>query len=217
LNTGIAPQARSNSPDAQWSGCGWGTAWCRPDRYALPVFVGGRRIAGLAVVIAMGSAGCSGSSNAPRTLPPLSTTPAAIASTAPPENPKAAAVAVVREYFLAKNMAVAEMDPTPLAAIETRTCPCRKFLDSIRQTAREGQTYFGRSHMRSAAVSGSASETVQVLATYDTTSGGTRDGSGEVVYRGPARVGVTAIFTVRRVRGRWLVSDIVNVRRGNRA
>jgi hypothetical protein len=58
---------------------------------------------------------------------------------------------------------------------------------------------------------------VEVLTTYDTTRSGTKDDSGRVIFSGSGRVGVTALFNVRQVGGRWLVADIVSIKQGRRA
>src|SRR4051812_33021684 len=88
-------KVRGDRPGCGYVGCPRGL-----DRYALPVFVGGRRLRLIPVIaLASGLAACGGSSDSPRKLPPVSTTPAATQSPVSPQDPKAAATAVVREYF----------------------------------------------------------------------------------------------------------------------
>ena len=166
------------------------------------------------VALGLGLIGCSGSSDSPTTLPPISTTPAASQSTAPPQDPKAAAVAVVKQYFQAKNVACHSMDESLIAPLLTANCPCRKFLQSIRETRRAGNKYFGSSQFRAATPTVDSPTAVEVLTTYDTTRGGTKDAKGHVLFSGPARRSVSAIFDVRLVHGRWLIADIATVTGG---
>jgi hypothetical protein len=169
---------------------------------------------GAALVMAALAAGCSSSGSSPTTLPQISTTPTNSASQAPTTDPKAAAVAVVRQYFDAKNSAVADMDPTPLARIETSGCSCRRFLRSIRATARKKQTYFGTSRVRSLNLTASTMAKANVLAVYDTSRGGSKDAEGRILFIGPARRNVTALFTVVLVDRDWLIEDIANISPG---
>ena len=180
------------------------------------MFVGGRRLglAFVAALMALGAVGCNGSSDSPAVLPPISTTPTPSQSTAAAESPKAAAIAVVREYFKAKNEAVALMDTAPLHPLLTADCPCRRFLASVRQTRRAHHAYFGSSHLRAATPTDSSATAVQILATYDTTRGGTKDDSGHVLFSGPARHNLTALFEVQLVENQWLIADIASVSKG---
>jgi hypothetical protein len=187
------------------------------DRYDLPVFVGGRRLGlvPIAVALALGLASCGGSSDSPRSLPPLSTTPTTTQSTQPTQAPKAEAVAVVREYFHAKNAAVASMNESLLDPLLTSGCPCRKFLRSIRHTRQAGNRYFGSSRMKAATPTVDSASSIEVLASYDTTRGGTKDSSGRVLFSGPARRNLTALFNVRLTGNAWLIADIVTLKSGH--
>jgi hypothetical protein len=56
---------------------------------------------------------------------------------------------------------------------------------------------------------------VEVLAAYDTTSGGTKSDSGDVVFQGRPRKGIKAVFSVRLVGTKWLIDDIATVASGH--
>jgi hypothetical protein len=182
------------------------------------VFVGGRRLGVAtiaALVLPLGLAGCSGGSDSPTTLPPLSTTPAASASTAPPADPKAAAVAVVKEYFRLLNNLESDMSADGFAALEASDCPCRKFLRSLREIGARNQHYFGHATVTAATPVADSSTTVEVLTSYDSTVGGIKDASGRVVSSQPGRRGIAENFYVRKAGSRWEIRNIVLVRRGS--
>lgn len=172
---------------------------------------------GMAASLTLLAACSSDGGSAPRTLPPLSTTPAAVTSTAPPTTKAAdlaAATAVVRRYFTLKNGLRQNMNAVALDRLETSDCPCRRFLNSVRQIAAKHERYFGRAvslHLTPAADSDAL---VEVLASYDTTAGGIADAKGHILTQGKAHRGVVAMFYVKRVRDRWLISDIVNLKPG---
>ncbi|HET6824678.1 MAG TPA: hypothetical protein VFH64_02030 [Amnibacterium sp.] len=107
------------------------------------------------------------------------------------------------------------MDPEPLAQLETADCSCRRFLDSIRSTAADGNHYFGSMKIRALTATPDSPSQVEVLVLYDTTSGGTRSSDGRVLYKGPPRKGVEALFTLRLVTDRWLIADIANIKPGS--
>jgi hypothetical protein len=199
-------------------GCGWAACPRGGSGYSLPVFVGGRRrrvaiIAALA--FAAGLSGCSGSSDSPTTLPPLSTTPAATQSTAPAANPKAEAVAVVKQYFRLLNNLDHDMNARAFEGITAPDCPCRAFARDIRKTAAKGQHYFGQVHLTSTTPVVDSSQQIEVLTAYNSTRGGTADNAGRVLFRGPRRRGVTELFFVRRVGGAWLIARINIIHKGN--
>jgi hypothetical protein len=169
----------------------------------------------LAALMAFGAVACSGSSDSPRTLPPISTTPAPTQTTAPPQSPKAAAVAVVREYFRLLNHLESDVTAQDFAALETAGCPCRKFLRSLQQISVQNQHYFGHATVVAATPVSDSPTSVQVLTSYDSTVGGIKDDSGHIVSSQPGRRGVTENFYLRKAQGRWLISNIVLVRRGS--
>jgi hypothetical protein len=178
------------------------------------VFVRGARLAlAVAAVLAL-LAGCSNAGSKPVALKSITPTPSATAHTsAPPEATSAAAA--VKRYFALKSNLANRMDTAALGELETGECACRKFLESIRVTAARGQHYFGKSFIRSMTASADGPSQVEVLVEYDTTVGGTKDASGRVVFRGPARRGVKALFDVQLVGGRWLIADIASISSGH--
>ena len=182
----------------------------------MPVFVGGRRLglAVLAALISLGAVGCSGGSDSPQSLPPISTTPAPSQSSAAPQSPKAAAVAVVREYFRLINNLEHDMNADAFIAITTPDCPCRAFARDIRKTAGKGQHFFGHIHVTNTTPAVDSPRQVEVLASYNSGHGGTADAEGHVLFRGPRRTGVTERFYVRLASGKWRVSQIDIVRKG---
>src|SRR4051794_3461969 len=104
----------------------------------LPVFVGVRRLAaasGVALLLMLASA-CSSGGGQPRTLPALSTTPV-VSTTSPAAAPDkqgalAAAEAVVREYFHAKNHLAQDVHARRLARLVTNDCSCRTLVRTAR-------------------------------------------------------------------------------------
>ena len=182
----------------------------------MPVFVGGRRL-GLALVaalMAVGTAGCSGSSDSPTTLPPISTTPAPSQTSTPPQSPKAAAEAAVHQYFRLLNNLEHKMDVQAFARLESRTCPCRKLLASLRQAKARSQHYYGKARIRSISTVVDTATAAEVLVTYDSTAGGLMEDDGAIVTRAPGRVGITENFVLRAVAGRWVIVNLVAVDRG---
>src|SRR3954470_12684800 len=129
----------------RWT-CGRGVAERRRVGYFLRVFVADRRqglgIGLVAVVVVACLAvltACSGGASAPRTLPPLSATPAAVTSTAPPTSKAAelaAVKAVVRRYYQLLNSPTPIANADALAALMTAECSCRRVSDSIRKMAK---------------------------------------------------------------------------------
>jgi hypothetical protein len=182
----------------------------------LPVFVGGRRMAAGSGAIALAAVltACGGSGDPPTVVPPLSTTPTATASTTPAADPKAAAVAVVKEYFRLLNSAERDMDAEGLAAIETSNCVCRKVVRSIRDARAHGQRYFGHAVLRDLTPVVDSLMQVEVLVVYDSSPGGLRRADGSRISSTPARTGVSENFYVRRVDASWVISDILAIRRG---
>jgi hypothetical protein len=182
----------------------------------LPVFVGGRRLVlvPLAVVFALGLTGCSGSSDSPTTLPPISTTPAASQSTAPATDAKAAALAVVKEYFRLLNNLENDMAVASFARLESASCSCRKLLTSLREARRRSQHYFGMAQVRSMKAVVDTPTAVEVLVTYDSTAGGLKGEDGSVITRAPGRNGVTENFYLQKLSSGWRIVNLVPVRRG---
>ena len=197
-------------------GCGY--VGCRDglDRYALPVFVEGRRLGlgTMAAVLALGLAGCGGGSDKPRSLPPLSTPTSTTPSTSPSQNPKAAAMDAVRAYFHARNQLATDVEAVALQAVTTTDCACRALVRSARKLASEHRHYFGRAVITQMLPSTASATQVQLLVRYDSTAGGVRDDQGQVVSRDPAHHGVKQLFLVKLTAGKWRVAGIVLIKSG---
>ena len=182
------------------------------------MFVGGRRLGltVLAALISVGAVGCSGGSDSPQSLPPISTTPAPSQSSAPPLSPKAAAVAVVRRYFRLLNAPTSLATARALRSLMTPNCDCTKVADSTATVARRGQHYFGRTTARdlTPTVDGNVAE---VLADYDYTTTGIANGDGSVVSKSPGRTGATLDFRLRRAGDTWRIYALIYVRKGHPA
>src|SRR3954447_704771 len=172
--------------------------------YFLRVFVAERRqglgIGLVAVVVVACLAvltGCSSGGSAPRTLPPLSTTPAAVTSTAPPTSKAAelaAVKAVVRRYYTLINQLQQSMNADAIAELSTPQCPCRSFVAAIRKTASQGQRYFGHIKIISLSADKDGPDYAEALATYDSSAGGTETRAGRIVYRGRPHHGTIENF-----------------------
>jgi hypothetical protein len=184
----------------------------------LPVFVGGRRMAAGSGAIALAAVltACGGSGDSPTVVPPLSTTPAASASTAPADNPKAAAVAVVKEYFRLLNAPTSVATADALDALMTVACACHKVALSTRNVAARHEHYFGRTTPTAVTPTIGDARHVDVLVDYDYTSTGIARADGSVVSRAPGRVGATLDFKLVRVTSAWRISELVYVRQGQK-
>ena len=157
---------------------------------------------------------CSGTSDSPTVLPAVSTTPAASSSTAPTQAPKAAAVAVVKQYFHLLNNLEQTMNAEAFARLETPGCPCHKFVKSVSDVRAKGQHYFGHATITSLTATIDSHVEVEVLVSYDSTPGGIKDRNGRVISQSPGLIGATENFYVKQVAGRWLVRSILSVRAG---
>src|SRR3954447_8253720 len=121
--------------------------------YFLRVFVAERRqglgtgpVAVVVVACLAVLTGCSSGGSAARTLPPLSTTPAAVTSTAPPTSRAAelsAIKAVVRRYYQLLNSPTTLANADALAALMAPNCKCREVAQSTREVATSGRHYYG--------------------------------------------------------------------------
>jgi len=167
-----------------------------------------------AAVVTAGLTGCSGSSNSPTVLPPLSTTPAASASSTPAQNPKAAAVAVVREYFRLLNAPTTTATATALGELMTAECACQKVADSTRQVAERHQHYFGKTTATSLIPSSIDAQHVEVIAEYGYTASGIARFDGSIVSRSGGRVGATLDIRLTRTAQGWRIAQLVYVRQG---
>jgi hypothetical protein len=187
----------------------------------LPVFVGVRRLAvATGVALLLGVTSCSSSSDQPRQLPPLSTTPVSTTSPAAVPDKKAAlaeAEAVVREYFRAKNNLDRDVRAIQLANLVTPDCSCQELVRSARRLAHKGQHYFGAAHITGIHAVADSATNAEVVVTYDSTAGGTRDEDGRVIYRGSAHRGVTQNFYLRWDDSHWRIFNILLVDAGRRA
>jgi hypothetical protein len=182
------------------------------------VFVPGRRLAVALGVVGMlaGAVGCGGGST-PRTLPPLSTTPAANATTPPATTEKAdlhAATAVVREYYSAINRLSRRMDARALSALSLPSCSCRAFVRDVRRTAAKNQRYFGHIKVVGLAATADSARQVQVFVTYDSSRGGTKADDGQILFIGRAHKGTKQNFVLQSVGTHWLIASIQLIKPG---
>ena len=174
------------------------------------MFVGGRRLrlAVLAALISVGAGGCSGGSDSPQSLPPISTTPAPSQSSAPPQSPKAAAVAVVREYFRLINQLPRTMNGQALADLMTKSCACREQLAAIRHAKEKGEHYTDHWRHLSLAPAINGPTSIDVLARYDTAAGGLVDANGKRVTYAAPKQGVQRLFQLVLDAGDWKIDRI---------
>ncbi|MDQ1696728.1 MAG: hypothetical protein QOJ03_2081 [Frankiaceae bacterium] len=189
------------------------------------MFVPGRRTAvgwGVAVIVAAmlaGATGCSSSGSTPRTLPPLSTTPAADATTPPANSDKAelrAATAVVREYFRLLNAPTTSLTASAMEALMTADCACKKVAVSTKEVADKGQHYFGETRITHVSPALDTATAAEVLVNYDYSRSGIADAEGRIVTSSPGRRGATLDFKLRRQGQAWLIRALVYVRPGRR-
>lgn len=179
----------------------------------LPVFVGARRlfVTGLAGLLLGASAvACSGSGDRPRTLPPLSTTPAASASTAPStqQDELAAATAVVRRYFAVVNALSRDMNAEALAQLMTPDCTCRQQVAAVRLAAERQEHYIDKATGLNLTASADGRTIVEVLVQYDASRGGLASASGKLISSSPPVRGVKRLFRLRFVNRTWLIYSI---------
>jgi hypothetical protein len=168
--------------------------------------------AGLALLTA-----CSGGGSTPRTLPSLSSTPAAVTSPAPPTSKAAelaAVKAVVRRYYMLINQLQRSMNADAIAELSTPQCPCRSFVSAIRSTASRGQRFFGHIEIVGLSADTDGPDYAEVLATYDSSAGGTETGAGKIVYRGRPHHGTVENFLLQKQHGVWLIVSITVVQKG---
>lgn len=189
----------------------------------LPVFVAVRRLGlvlGVLGVLAAAVA-CGGGGAPPRSLPPItSTTPAAVSTHAPAHTRAAdlaAATAVVRRYYAEINGLSSAMDSSAIARLSTRSCTCRRFVRAIDENAAAGQRYFGKIRVIALTAALDTATVAEVLATYNSTAGGTRAADGSVLYKGKPHHGTIENFTLRMTNHGWLIDDIKLIHRGTTA
>ncbi|HET7309884.1 MAG TPA: hypothetical protein VFJ17_01005 [Mycobacteriales bacterium] len=178
------------------------------------MFVAGRRrglgigllTAGMVVLSA-----CSSGGSAPRSLPALSTTPAAATSTAPPTSKAAelaAVKAVVRRYYALANQLHRTMDADPLAQLMTPDCSCRQQIQAIRSAAAVHNHYVDTATITSLTPALDSATTADVLVEFDAGVGGLVDASGRVITKSPPRKGIRRLFLLRLVGHQWLIAEI---------
>jgi len=158
--------------------------------------------------------GCSDGGSAPRTLPPVSTTPAAATSTAPPTSKAAdlaAVKAVVRRYYQLVNRLHSEMPADAFASLMTPTCVCREQVAAIRQAVSKHQRYIDTATVISITPALESKTTADALVQYDAGAGGLVNSQGRRLTSAPPRHGLRRLFHLRLVAGVWLIDDIQNV------
>lgn len=176
------------------------------------MFVPGRRLALLAVLVGLiSTAGCSGAAK-PKTLAPISVSPS------PPPTPTATDLAqveaVVRHYYALLNAPTSLANARVLADLMTRNCKCRQVAASTAAVARRHQRYFGTTTLTSVVPSLDGSNDADVLVDYDYERSGIIDSSGHVVTSYPARHGAKADFRLVKLDHTWLISALVYVSAG---
>ena len=171
----------------------------------------------VAALLAVGAAGCNGSSDSPTTLPPISTTPAPTQTSAPPQSPKDAVAAVVHDYYRLLNAASTLRNADSLARLMTPNCPCRRVVQATRSAARKSERYFGTNHIVSVTPTVDARDSAEALVQYDYTDGGIKDASGKVITRTQGRVGNLVRFILTRQAESWLIARIDILKNGHRA
>ena len=164
----------------------------------------------------LGIASCSGDGGSPAVLPPVSTTPSPSQTSAPTESPKAAAVAVVREYFRLLNAPTSLATAKALRSLMIATCDCTKVADSTATVARRGQHYFGRTTPKNLTPTIDG-EVAEVLVDYDYTATGIANRDGVVLSKSPGRTGATLDFRLRQANDTWRIYALIYVRKGHRA
>jgi hypothetical protein len=162
-------------------------------------------------------AACGGGGSAPRTLPRLSSTPAAVTSTAPLAGKAAelaAVKAVVRRYYALLNAPTTVANADALASLMTRECSCRAAASATRQAAVAGETYFGKNQLRSVVANLDGARQADVLVTYDYSAGGRRGSTGTVMSHSQAHRGATVDIRLTKLGDRWLMATILEIRPG---
>lgn len=185
-----------------------------------------RRLAGFGLLVVV--TGCSGTSPAagPGTLPPVSATvgstptPPASPLVAPVEKPaladeatEAGAEAFARYWMDVLNEAYVTLDPTELARISAPDCrTCTAYTTSMRRGAAVGERWEGglNSVIGAAAPPIVRGET-DVLVDYSSTTFTAKDRNGKVLERQKAEARSTMQITVKRIRGEWLVREVVGL------
>jgi hypothetical protein len=156
-------------------------------------------------------AACGGGGSAPRTLPRLSTTPAAVTSTAPLAGKAAelaAVKAVVRRYYALLNALHKRMDPAPFAALMTSHCVCRAQVNAIREARDRNQHYIDTVRLVSLTAAMETDSRADVLVQYDARRGGLVDAAGRDVTSTRASAGVKRFFILEKTDGHWLIAEI---------
>src|SRR5206468_12333734 len=124
-----------------------------------------------------------------RTLPALSTTPAAQASSAAPTSKAAdlaAVKAVVREYYRLLNGPTTVNSARKLTLLMVHGCTCLRVARSIRDAARKGQRYFGSAEVKNLVANLDGVGAADVLVQYDYSRSGLETASGTTLHVVPA-------------------------------
>lgn len=182
----------------------------RTSSYLLPVRV--RRASARLGLAAMLVAGCSSDPGRPRTLPSLTPTPTASATSSATD--LEAATTVVREYYSLLNDATTGANADALSKLMTPTCKCQDVARSTREVASKHERYFGKTTLRNLRATSDGSTLIEVLVNYDYERSGIADAQGRAIKSFPARHGASADFSVVKSANRWLISAIVYVSKG---
>jgi hypothetical protein len=195
-----------------------------------------RRGGDLGVILALmtvlgSSAACSGGSSGPATLPALSSsvaTPLPTASASPAASPSpvasataatqrtrkaelAAVTAVVRRYFATVNDLHRTMNANELADEFTSACPCQAQVRAVRSAAAKHEHYIDHATVNALRPVLQDPSHAQVLADYDSTSGGLVSRDGRRITTTRSEIHVRWNFELRRGNSVWRISSIEEI------
>jgi hypothetical protein len=171
-----------------------------------------RRLPWFALVVAL-AAGCGGSSDSPRTLPPAPS-PSASPSPAPSPTgtPREQVLAAVRNYYATLNHTGSTADTAPLLRLSTPECACRDVASYIDQLTKKGQRLQNaRDEVLSVSVQQVTAEFATVLVRYRSPEHQVIEvASGKVLESFPSKE-VSAQLALKPVSGQWLVAVVREV------
>jgi hypothetical protein len=185
----------------------------------------GVRTAAIAAILLLTLTACrNGEARGRNPLPPLTASAATPAATSPAPigsptrskavDPKAEVEAFVREYFEATNVASTSGNTLPWRAMMTDDCTCRESATDIEQAFEVGSIRGLSWTLRAVLVRGVSGLDAKVTVTYDISAHDDLDRDGDVRVHNPAYRNARDAMTLTKVRGRWLVSHVAIVRKG---
>jgi hypothetical protein len=160
-------------------------------------------------------AACGGGGSAPRTLPRLSSTPAAVTSTAPLAGKAAelaAVKAVVRHYYALLNAPTTVANADALARLMTADCSCRRVAESTREVARRAQHYYGKTSVANVRVEIDNNSIAEALVQYSVARSGIAEANGRRLTNYAPVVGAKINFVLQLTKGEWLISQLIYIK-----